>query len=201
LNTDGDQSQTRRLSKSGKKLSSRQLTDRTMSGVSDADDSVTGEEVRPLRKGKKGSSSQSLLDAKVGGGGGGGEEKKKKKRSSKSNLFDEDDDDDDDDDDGDKSVNSKKNVKKLIPVKAIDVKNVEKNDDDDDDDEDDDDDDDDDDDSGDGLNRQQRIDREVLEDLYASTMGDTCWENIDGWDEVLVLMCECDRLPISHYYE
>jgi hypothetical protein len=199
LNADGDQSQTRRLSKSGKKLSSRQLTDRTMSGISDADDSVTGEEVRPLRKGKKGSSSQSLLDAKVGGGGG--EEKKKKKRSSKSNLFEEEeeeeDDDNDDDDEGNKSVNSKKNVKKLIPVKAID----DKNDDNDDDDDNDNDDDEDDDDSGDGLNRQQRIDREVLEDLYASTMGDTCWENIDGWDEVLVLMCECDRLPISHYYE
>jgi len=30
---------------------------------------------------------------------------------------------------------------------------------------------------------QRKIDRAALEDLYAEANGDTCWENIDGWDE------------------
>ncbi len=31
---------------------------------------------------------------------------------------------------------------------------------------------------------QRLIDRTALDDLYATTAGDSAWVNIDGWDEV-----------------
>lgn len=34
---------------------------------------------------------------------------------------------------------------------------------------------------------QHAVDRAVLEDVYASTAGDTHWVNVDGWDEVLMV--------------
>mmetsp|Transcript_26082 Transcript_26082/g.53432 ORF Transcript_26082/g.53432 Transcript_26082/m.53432 type:complete len:352 (+) Transcript_26082:95-1150(+) len=30
---------------------------------------------------------------------------------------------------------------------------------------------------------QKKVDRKALDNLYVSTRGDQCWENIDGWDE------------------
>jgi hypothetical protein len=34
-----------------------------------------------------------------------------------------------------------------------------------------------------GRDPQKKVDRKALDNLYASTRGDQCWENIDGWDE------------------